>query len=78
MAAKFISLHLQGIDIIIQHVESKPSKENPGQEFMFLLQCECFLNVKPHVEMKLKTVGATSITFKHHGTVNNWDKPVIL
>ena len=81
MAAKFISLNLQGIDIIIQHVESKPSKENPGQEFTFLLQCECFADVEPQVEEKLKTVGATSITIKDHGTannINNWDKPVIL
>ena len=74
-------LHLQGIDIIIQHVESKPSKENPGQEFTFLLQCECFLNIKPQLEIKLKSVGATSITIKDHGTannINNWDKLVIL
>ena len=80
MAAELILSHFQGIDIIIQHVESKPSKENPGQEFTFLLQCECFQNVKPQLEEKLKTVGATSITIKDHGTANNihiWDKPVI-
>ena len=73
MAAKFILSRLQGIDIIIQHVESKPSKQNPGKEFTFLLQCECFADVKQPVEEKLKTVGATSITIKDHGiyTANN-------
>ena len=67
----YILLRLQGIDIIIQHVESKPSKENPGQEFTFLLQCECFLDIKSQLEIKLKSVGATSITIKDHGTANN-------
>ena len=64
MAAKLILLHFQGMDIIIQHVESKPST---GQEFTFLLQCECFADVEPQVKEKLKTVGATSITIKDHG-----------
>ena len=78
MAAKFILLHFQGMDITIQHVESKPSKENPGQEFTFLLQCECFADIEPQVKEKLKTVGAppsqSKIMVYTANNINNWDK----
>ena len=52
----------QGIDIYIQHVESRPSKKNPGRGFDFHLQCKCRRALLPLVEEKLKSAGATDVT----------------
>ena len=52
----------QGIDIYIQHVESRPSKKNPGRRFDFHLQCKCRRALLPLVEERLKSVGATDVT----------------
>ena len=58
----YLILHAQNADVNLTHIESRPSKDNPGKEYDFFTSCsECSQEKADHLLELLKPL-VTSVS----------------